>query len=298
VADWRELAEQGDFRGALAASLQKHAGRADAPEASWELAEVEERWGDSLFFAGEAGAAEHYRAARTALIPPGAKYSSIEESERRMSAYDRVADKLYAIDPYGMPRPGHACRPHPNSKFIPRPQEPSPPERRVEETEACKTTPDQESEYGRLFRESGHWRHYGLAVKWREAGKALAASYPDSARRALTWSLTFFEWYHAAWNAHLPSSRWDSDGVAEMMEVRNLMESLRPPSSQPPPPAWVQSLLAGDWRRALAETGGRPPAPEWRDLAALLAGACEAGGAGDAGRHLPDVHAAKPEEPA
>ena len=85
MADWATLLGEGDFAGARAACQQKIAGRADSPEASWELAEVEERWGDSLFFAGETGAAEHYHAARTALVPPG---RSSPHSRRTSAAWE------------------------------------------------------------------------------------------------------------------------------------------------------------------------------------------------------------------
>jgi len=170
MADWATLLGEGDFAGARAACQQKIAGRADSPEASWELAEVEERWGDSLFFAGETGAAEHYHAARTALVPPGSQFSSFEENERRMGAYHRVMNKLCAIDPYGRPRPGHDGRPHPNSncgrqlaKAGPQPLELSIAEQRAAVANARETTQKQQAEYAELFQDSGHWCHYRLA---------------------------------------------------------------------------------------------------------------------------------------
>ena len=69
--DWTALLAIGDFSAARAAWQEKSEASADSPEASWELAEIEERWGDAFFFAGEPGAAAHFQAARTALVAAG-----------------------------------------------------------------------------------------------------------------------------------------------------------------------------------------------------------------------------------
>jgi hypothetical protein len=106
----------------------------------------------------------------------------------------------------------------------------------------------------------------------------------------------YFELYRKAWTEHLPSSRWDSDGGGEMMEVQNLTNSLAASPSEPPLPVWVQALLAGDWQRALAAAGDCPPAPEWSNLAVLLAEACRVAGREDAGRRLLGLQASRPKD--
>jgi hypothetical protein len=304
MTDWKALLGDGDYTGARAACKERFAGRADDPESSWELAEVEERWGDALFFAGESGAAEHYHAAQAALVPQGVQFTSLEENDRRMSAYQRVANKLYAMDPYGRPRPGHDGRPHPNSSRVrPRakdtfdPSEPSIEEQPSPVLELRETTPMEQSEYARLFQNSEHWHHYDLGNSWREAGNALAGWYPEGARRAYSWSIHYFELYGKAWTAHLPASRWDSDGYEEAIEVQNLTNSLVANPSEPTVPAWMRALLAGDWQRALVTAGDAPPAPEWRCLTMLLVGACQAAGRDDAGRRLMESQGLEPADP-
>jgi hypothetical protein len=74
------LLDAGDYDGAQAAWRAEFSGREDSLEASWELAEIEERWGDSICFSGESGSAGHYQAAQRALVPPGAMFSSSEEN--------------------------------------------------------------------------------------------------------------------------------------------------------------------------------------------------------------------------
>jgi len=290
---WAALLEEGDFPGARAAWEEKFAGREDSFEASWDLAEVEERWGDSLFFREEAGAATHFQASRMALVPPGAQFSSREENDRRMEAQHRVTNKLYAIDAYGTPRPGQDGQPHPNSsrnglraKPEPEPPRPSIAERRAAALELSQTTAMEQTEFARLFQSGGHWLYYDLGAKWRDAGKALAGSHPLGARRAYAWSMHYFERYNKDWTAHLPASRWDSDGGEDMMEVEDLTNSLAASQAGTPLPAWIESLLAGDWQSALSAMGNHPPAPEFRPLAGLLSEACRAAGREDAARRI------------
>ena len=73
-------------------------------EGTWELAETEELLGDSLFFNGESGAAVHYQAAQRALMPLGVVFSSREENDRRMEAFQRIVTKLYGIGGDGKAR--------------------------------------------------------------------------------------------------------------------------------------------------------------------------------------------------
>jgi hypothetical protein len=257
-----------DWAGARAAWKEQFAGREDAPEATWELARIEEGQGDSLFFAGEAGAAPYYHAAWAALSPPGARWDSREENDRRMEAYARVTAKLYAIDPSGKPRQSDDSRPLPDSGLA---------ERRIEALQLRATNSIQQSDWVALFRDSGHWQFYTLGDEWREAGQALAASYPEAARRAFSWSVYYYECYNRDWTAHLPASRWDPDGGQDLMEVHQLIDSLPTDHSGTPPPAWVKHLLDGNWRAAL-DTVGTDQRPEFQPLIALLDEARRAAG--------------------
>jgi hypothetical protein len=293
----------------LAAWSVKFAGREESLEAAWELAELQERRGDALFFREEKGAAEHFHAALKALIPQGSMFTSREENDRRMEAHGRVMEKIRAIDPYGKPRSGHTCLPHPNSGLTPerieelRRERIAREEREAEErreAEARKKaieerreatlwlrekTRREKTEFAKLFRGAGHWGDYSLGQKWREAGKALAASYPAAATLAFTWSVHYFEEYNEAWTAGLPASRWDSDGGSEIMEVRE-MDAALPSDVREKPPEWVQWLLAGAWSEALAALGEAPPEAEFKVLALLLADACYAAGRKEEGAWL------------
>ncbi len=289
MPNWAALLAEGDFSGALAFCLHEFTSQPGSLEASWAIAEIKERWGDSLLVAGEPDAAGHYRAARMALIPPGAQFTSAEENARRMEAHSRVVDKLYAIDPSGKLRPGHGIRPHPNSTPAAQTDKVASPhgelaieKPRMELEDTAGAAPAQ---YAQLFQGSDHWSQYDLGVRWREAGTALAQLHPGAARSAYGWSLLFFNRYREAWRDHLPASRWDSDGASEIAEIRNLMEALAADSSEQPLPAWVEALFSGDWQRALGAISDAPPEPQWAVLTDLLAGACQAAGQpDDAGR--------------
>jgi hypothetical protein len=343
MAHWETLLNEGDFPGARASCLQEFEGLASAFEACMGIAEVEERWGDSLFFAGEAGAAAHYLAAGKQLSPPGLQITSKQENDLRMNAYQRVMNKLRAIDPCGKARPGHDGQPHPNWCLNQRPRVPAVPEQHpreiqigstcpkqetdlrmgahqgivnepqatdpygeaqlghdgqshpdsfcgwqppeplapapyVPEIQSSGACPRQESEYARLFQDRDHWCYYELGAKWRDAGNALAVMHPEVAHRAYSWSLYFLGLYEEAWTRHLPASRWDSDGRAEMTAVRNLADSLPSRSSEVLLPAWVEAFLQGDWQCASAGAGESPTPPEWSSLSVLLAEARLAAG--------------------
>ena len=270
ILSWAALLKAGDPAAARAAWQEKFSAGSDSLDATWELAEIEERWGDSLFFAGETGAAPHYQAAWKALVPPGEVFSSRPEYDRRMEAYGRITVKLQAIDPYGKARAGNTGLPHPNFHAIEPPPKPAP--------EPVNPTPQpaktiraerQQSDFARLFQSGDHWRHYGLASKWREAGKELAPVFPEGARRAYYWSVDYFNLYNRAWSAHLPASRWDSDGGEEITEVRRMMDALPADPTDTPLPVWVEALLAGDWQRASAALGEASP-PGFKGAAELL----------------------------
>lgn len=284
--------DEADYSGALAAWRTEFGGREDSHAATWELAGLEERWGDSLFFGAEPGSLAHYQAAQRALVPPGTTFSSSQESERRMEAYARLTDKLYAIAPDGTPRPGHNGQPHPRFQPIARRKEtaPAPPakskaERREAVLTARQTRTKHQTELGQLPDDGDHWRYHRLGESWLAAAHALASNHPDDARRACNWSLHYFELYNKAWTAHLPASRWDPDGGEEIMEVQNLENSLAASMPQSPPPDWVPLLLEGAWQHALAAFGGEP-APEFKPLARLLADACQTAGRPEAAQRV------------
>jgi hypothetical protein len=266
-----------DWAGAHAAWKQQFAGREDAPDASWELARIEECQGDSFFFAGEAGAAPHYHAACAALAPPAAHWASREENDRRMEAHARVTAKLYAIDPYGKARPSHNGQPHPDFQLTERRTDFQHAEPQAETPQLRPTNSIQQTDWAALFRDSGHWQFYSLGGQWREAGQVLAAPYPEAARRAFDWSLYYYECYNRDWTTHLPASRWDTDGGQDMMEVQQLIDSLSGDDPGTPPPTWVQHLLDGNWRAAL-DTAGTDRPSEFQPLIALLDEACRAAG--------------------
>jgi hypothetical protein len=256
-----------DWPSARAAWQQEFAGREDSPYATWTLARIEECWADSLFFSGESGAAPHFQTACAALLPPGRQWTSREEYDRRMEAHQRITAKLYAIDPYGKARASHDGVPHPD--FRPEPPKPTSVERREAVVQLRRANTIQQTEWAALFRDAGHWQFYELAMKWREAGEALAAAHPDGARRAFAWSLYYFERYNRDWTAHLPASRWDSDGNCEMAEVQELSDALADADGAALP-GWVESLLAGEWLAAHSTIGVDAPSVELQPLAALL----------------------------
>jgi hypothetical protein len=107
---------------------------------------------------------------------------------------------------------------------------------------------------------------------WLDAAKALAPGYPAQASSACDWSRYYFELYNKAWTAHLPASRWDSDGEQEISEVLALKDSLATGSAEWPP-AWVAMLIEGELRRAIALLPKDAPPPEFEPLAAILSDA-------------------------
>ena len=285
--------DEGEYSGALGAWRVAFGGREDSLGASWELAAIEERWGDSLFFCGESDSAAHYHAAQRALVPLGRVFSSKAESDRRMKAYARVTNKLYAIGPDGKPRPGNDGQPHPRfTPIVPRQETATPPpetsaeERRDAVLSVRETRTRQQTELGQLDDGGNHWRYGDLGALWLDAAKALALHHPADARRACQWSLHYFDLYHKAWSAHLPASRWDSDGSAEMIEVQDLENSLAAGTAESSPPDWVPLLLEGAWQHALAAFGDEEPASEFKPLAVLLAEACQTAGRQEVAQRL------------
>lgn len=275
--DWGTPLEQGDFAAALESWAQAFAADPASMEATWLLAEIEERWGDSFFFATRSGAAGHYHATLRALVPQGVQLTSAEENNRRMLAHGRVVNKLYAIDGSGRPRTGHDAQPHPNSRPVPPPvvMEEVPPKPSI--AERCETVRQARSQrersqtpLGQLFRDSGHWRFHDLGRLWAQAGTALAPNWPAEANRAYSWSLHFFGLYNREWSANLPASRWDSDGCQEMAEVQGLIDALGPALVREPCPAWILALLEGDWRGAWEEFGETVCPPELEPLLKLM----------------------------
>lgn len=173
-----------------------------------------------------------------------------------MAAHARVMRKLHALDGSGRARGADGVEPHPGAGGRPK----------------------HETELGRLFADGGHWSGLGLGERWRAAGIALAPAHPAEARVAYEWSLHYFELYRREWSAHLPASRWDSDGEEEMEEVRKRMGELAGDGPAAPLAEWAGLLLAGEWRRALKALDDGPRAPELAPLEELLAAACRLGG--------------------
>ncbi|MBN9662537.1 MAG: hypothetical protein J0H49_30340 [Acidobacteria bacterium] len=295
--DWAGLLEEGEFAAALSAWRACFANAEDSLSATWARAEIEERWGDSYFFGKETGASPHFHAALDALVPHGSVFTSIEENDRRMAAHGRVMNKLYAVDGTGMPRPGNDGDPHPNARLAAPPPRrvavPEPPvlaKRREAVSRAREARRQRELPAAALFREAGHWQHYLLGQMWREAGQALAPSFPGEACRAYVWSQHYFELYNTAWSANLPASRWDSDGSQEIMEVQAAASALGSELPGTECPAWVIALLDGSWREALTALEGQRPPDQFRPLEKILAATCRAAGEQEAARFLtPDT---------
>jgi hypothetical protein len=87
----------------------------------------------------------------------------------------------------------------------------------------------------------------------------------------------YYECYNREWTAHLPASRWDTDGGPDMMEVQELIDSLPSDGPATPLPAWIEHLLDGHWRAALDGVCTDPP-PAFQPLIALLNEARHAAG--------------------
>lgn len=291
--DWAALLDQGEFAAALDAWRLCFQGAEESRDATWVRAEIEERWGDAFFFGKEPGAAGHYHAALGALVPQGVMFTSLEENDRRMEAHGRVMNKIYATDGSGRPRPGNDGVPHPNArleapppKHVVVPEAPAITQRREAVLHAREARKRQELPAAALFRDAGHWQHHLLGQMWSDAGKALAPSFPDEARRAYAWSQLYFELYNAAWSANLPASRWDSDGGQEIMEVQEAVSALGLRGTETECPAWIRALLEGDWREALTALGGQYPPENFQVLAKILASICHAAGEEEGARFL------------
>ena len=260
-----------DYAAEFSAWQLEYTGREDSLDASWALATIEEQWGDSLFFSGAPDSAVHYRAAQRSLVPPGALFSSSEENERRMEAHRRLTDKLYAIGPDGLPRPETPAR-GTDDRFLSSVNFSTKPCL----AKPCLTKP--QTALGQLDDPGNHWRYRDLGDLWLAAARALGPRHPADARRACQWSRHYLELYNRAWTAHLPASRWDSDGGSEIAEVQDLENALPADIEETPSPEWVAMLLDGDWQGALAACGDLPPAPEFKPLNAILADACQVAG--------------------
>ncbi|WP_321472187.1 hypothetical protein [uncultured Paludibaculum sp.] len=286
--DWARLLDEWDFSSAHAAWQQEFGASGDSLEGSWILAEIEERWGDSLFFGGQKGAAAHFHAALRALVPQSVQFTSLDESTRRMEAHARVMNKIYAIDGAGLARTSHDGRPHPNTRLAP-PPEPAATLPDRADADGITIRPArkrQEKAILQLFGDGGHWQDHDLGQMWRNAGEALTPAFPEAARRAYAWSLLFFDLYSKAWSANLPASRWDSDGSQEMAEVQESIDALGPLNADVDCPVWIDSLVDGAWRKALAALAGERPPLELQPLAVLLARICRAAGDEESARFL------------
>ena len=127
-----------------------------------------------------------------------------------------------------------------------------------------------------------HWTDLGLGDRWREAGEALGP-YPEGARRAYAWSVYFYERYHRSWSAHLPASRWDSDGGGEMMEVHELAQALVANPSEAPLPIGSKPC----WRATGSARFPPSERPPHRPNSSLCSSSSRKPAAGRAGGTLP-----------
>jgi hypothetical protein len=132
-------------------------------EGTWELAETEELLGDSLFFSGAPGSVVHYRAAQRALMPVGVVFSSRDENDRRMAAFQRVATKLYSIGSDGTAESSGDCKAHPH--YVPTEQKAEPPPEPALEVPDVPGVPKTrlESELGKLLSTGDWWADYRCA---------------------------------------------------------------------------------------------------------------------------------------
>ena len=131
------------------------------------------------------------------------------------------------------------------------------------------------SELARAFG-GGHWAEYAVAEAFAKGGYALASLSDEMAAVAYDWSLEFYTRYQRSWTAHLPASRWDSDGGSEMAAVEQRRAALTPVSKTLPP--WIRWLLAGNLTRACAALPDERPADDFTPFLSLLAQALVGGG--------------------
>lgn len=110
----------------------------------------------------------------------------------------------------------------------------------------------------RLLPRDDHWRDYWMGRSWCEAAQLFPRDVVFFAR-ACAWSMWHYERYHEAWRANLPSSRWDSDGGAEMTELLALQKQTFPEGEAAP--AWAHALAAGDIDALWPQLPASPPAP-------------------------------------
>lgn len=225
-------------------------------------------------------------------MPPGVVFSSRDENDRRMEAFQRIARKLYAICADGKAGSSHDCKAHPD--YVPQRKAESPAEHTNEAPVVLSSSVPKtrlESELGKLLSIGDWWTDYRLGMLWFEAAKILAASYPTESRAACEWSLEHFQKYTRDWTVHLPASRWDSDGHTEMEEVNNVKNTL---SGETPlsAPHWVCLLLAGDWRESLAAFESDATVDGFQLMVEILAEACKKADQPDAPlRSCPDSSA-------
>lgn len=260
---------------------------------SYRRAEEEELRGDALFFAGAAGAGAHYRAAQHALFPPGLRLEDAAENERRMALFGRLTQKLYEIggdgrrrgstDPVREPEPARTepePEPEPESRVLQEAAYEERPEPEPAPVIASARAVTQRSRYeeelaptplARLFGTDDHWGQYHLGQKWFAAAQHLADKYPGEAEQACRWSAYHFGNYNAEWSAHLPASRWDSDGIGEQEDAERLRASLPAADPDVVAPQWIRRLAAGDWRGALQTAPELAEGGEWEPLRRILA---------------------------
>jgi hypothetical protein len=308
---WSDHADAGDFAAASAAWAAEFAGRERDLDAGAALGELEERWGDWIWFACEAGAAAHYAAAQAALMPQGASFSDGDEAARRQEAFSRIVRKhQHGIGPDGLPRREASGLPHPRSVLRPPPAPtapapspapasgPGPTAAGLPTTPPSPPTPpvrppavaaDPHAALSALARRKptdplgllvhgvGHWEQVDLGERWLAVAKALRGLDAAAARRALEQAWACFDRYHEAWIAGLPASRWDADYADTLQSVAAEIATL--PAGRPGPglPDWARLALELRLDAALAKAATSTE-PVFAPLAELLATAKRLGG--------------------
>ena len=296
AASWDASLDVGDHDAAIAAWQAFHGGREHEPEPRRALGDIEERSGDARVVHDGLSAKGHYLRAASCMreaiealarVPSGSPEGERESRARAMQqcqdAYTRAFRKYQSISNQGRVDDLVSLQPHPASSALrahiahlraERQTANGAQRRRLAALlDAPPDDPSVAAELAEAMRGSAYARACGMGAdpmatcalgdRWLAAAQALAEDWPASARRALAWSGWFFRTYNADWTAHLPASRWDSDGSEGFEAADALREQLVGRGDCGEPPLWAHELLAGRLpRRTLQppDEGGEPRA--------------------------------------
>lgn len=296
AASWDASLDVGDHDSAITAWQAVYSGREQESEARRARGDIEERSGDAHVVHDGLSAKGHYLRAASSMreameaiarIPMGSREGDRTARARDMQqcqdAYSRGFRKYQSISNQGRVDDLVGLQPHPASSALLAHIEHLRAERQTARgaqrrrlsalLDAPPDDPSAAAELAEAMRGSAYARACGMGAdpmatwalgdRWMTAAQALANDWPASARRALAWSAWFFRTYNADWNAHLPASRWDSDGSEGYESADALRAELAGKPDCGEPPLWAHDLLAGRLpRRKLppAGDGGEPSA--------------------------------------